>query len=167
MKKVLITKTQKETLDKGGMIRTLDSSDNIVRVALINGKLSIVKVDGAKPQYNKVVLCDSSATTLSLTMEETKALLENRNAGIKEIEIFRSSGYKATTQEVDYALQSKLISDKQFKLDYEYAVNGKVASLQLQKGLKVARRVLVDVNTLQVIADNNTSVEVIEEVEEM
>ena len=91
MKTLLLSKQAQQDLEKGAVVKGMDTTTNkIVSVMLDENNVirEIVKTSTLTP-YIRVELYNGNAETLSLTEKETKALKEKRF-----ITVYRSSGYK-------------------------------------------------------------------------
>lgn len=164
MIKLELSQRQLDRINNGEMIKAVDLSDKVYNVAMINGVISAVKVDATKPAFKKVVLATSSADTLTLTNEETKEYEYCLNNKISTLNVYRSSGAKITLAQLE-TIKAQL-TETQYNTDKDYIASGKVASLQAQKALNIARKVVVAVSdNPYIVSDTNASVSVIDTIE--
>lgn len=155
-----LTKSQAERLKGGAIVKVFTDDNKALSLMQVNDKIASVKFDNSKPMFTRCVLSTSEATTLTLTTQETSEVLALRKANVKEYAVYRSSGYKATLQDIE-GIKAKL-SQAQYNTDIDYVNNQKVASVKAQQLLGKARKVIINTFDLSVIADNNASYQVIE-----
>ena len=158
-----LTKSQQERLSNGNIVKVFTDDNKALSLMQVGDKIASVKFDNSKPMFTKVVLSTSEPTTLSLTTEETKECLALRKANVKEGIAYRSSGYKATKEDIE-SIKDKL-SINQYQLDMQYVNDNKVASLKAQELLSKARKVVYNTFTGEVITDINASYQVIDYIE--
>ena len=161
--KLELTRTQQQRLAQGCIVKVFTDDNKALSLMQVGDKVASVKFDNSKPMFTKCVLSTSEATTLSLTTQESNEVLALRKANVKEYAVYRSSGYKATSTDIE-SIKDKL-TQAQYNTDIEYIKDNKVASVKAQQLLGKARKVIINTIDLSVIADNNASYQVIDYIE--
>lgn len=142
--------------NKKAVIITDKGAVGVVDCELVNGVLYVVKADKVvNASINKEVLWQREDTILA-SAQETKEAQEARKNGASCYSLYRSSGYKLTSEDV------ATISKEPKKYGYTEGDNllevGKVARIEYQRMTNNALEVVVDLTTNRVVPTTTTTI---------